>query len=111
MSLRFDAGLKWFEENGDKAELLILDIMMPCGQAFNAEETEQGLKTGVLFYERVRKTNDQLPIVILTNNLDEAVRRVFEQDPYCRFFRKEDLLPFELAEEVKDFLQPESRVR
>jgi len=104
-----DAGLKCLEENAHEIELLILDLMLPFGQAFNEEETDKGLRTGVLFYERVRRTNDRLPIIILTNNVDEGIRRVFEQDPHCRFFRKEDLLPFELADEVKDFLQPENQ--
>lgn len=106
-----DEGLKCLEEKAQEIELLILDLMMPYGQAFNEEETGKGLRTGIAFYERVRKTNDRLPIMILTNNVDEGIRREFEKDPYCRFFRKEDLLPFELAEEVKDFLQAENQGR
>lgn len=106
-----DAGLKCLEENAHEIELLILDLMMPYGQAFDKDETEKGLRTGIVFYKRVRKTNDRLPVMILTNNVDEGIRRLFEQDPHCRFFRKEDLLPHELADEVKDFLQAENQGR
>ena len=106
-----DAGLKCLEENVNEIELLILDLMMPYGQAFNEDETEKGLRTGIVFYERVRKANAHLPVMILTNNVDEGIRRVFEQEPHCRFFRKEDLLPFELADAVKDFLQTENQGR
>jgi len=104
-----DAGLKYLEENSGDIELLILDLMMPYGQTFNEHETDKGLRTGIVFYKRVRKTFARLPVMILTNNVDEGVRRIFEQESHCRFFRKQDLLPFELAAEVKNFLQAENQ--
>jgi len=100
-----DAGLKLFEENSTELELLILDLMMPYGEAFNEDETERGFKTGVRFYERVRATNERLPIIILTNSVDEGTRKFFEKDPHCQFFEKEQLLPFELADVVRDVLE------
>lgn len=102
-----DEGLKFLEMNATEVKLLILDVMMPSGEAFDDDATEKGLRTGVYFYERVRKTNEQLPIMIFTNVVDDGVRRKFEQDKYCRFFQKEELLPYELAETVRDVLQPD----
>lgn len=104
-----DAGLNYLEENSGDIELLILDLMMPSGQAFSQDETDKGMRTGIVFYQRVRRTFEHLPVMILTNNVDEGIRRIFEQEPHCRFFRKEDLLPFELVEEVKNFLQAENQ--
>jgi DNA-binding response OmpR family regulator len=109
--LSVDAGLSFLEDNADAVELLILDIMMPAGLAFNNEDNERGLKTGVLFHQRLRKSNDRLPVIILTNNVQDGIRRVFDNDPHCRFFWKEELLPFELADLVKDVLEHESAGR
>lgn len=100
-----DEGLKILKEGSADVELIILDVMMPWGESFDEEETEQGLRTGFRFYERVRTINKQLPIMIYTNAIEDDLRIKFEQDPNCRFYQKEDLLPFELAETVKEILQ------
>ena len=103
--LSADAGFRFMEEHANELKLLILDVMMPSGGSFNEEETERGLTTGVRFYERVRASNEQLPIIILTNRVDAGIRRFFEKDPHCRFFEKEELLPFELADVVRDVIK------
>jgi CheY-like chemotaxis protein len=100
-----DEGLRILEKDRADVELIILDVMMPWGEAFDEEETEQGLRTGLRFYERVRKNNKELPIMIYTNAVEDDLRKKFEQDSKCRFYQKEDLLPFELAETVKEILQ------
>jgi DNA-binding response OmpR family regulator len=104
-----DLGLRMVEENPNEIDLLILDVMMPPGQAFAHAPTEKGLRTGVHFYDRVRKTNGRLPIMIFTNVIDDSLRRKFEQDKYCRYFQKEELLPYELAETIREILGAPNR--
>jgi CheY-like chemotaxis protein len=101
-----DTALAFLKTHPSAVELLILDVMMPPGQSFQHENTNNGLRTGVRFYERIRALSPMLPVIIFTNVSDEQVERRFQAEPNCRFFRKEDYLPFELAEEVKKLTPP-----
>lgn len=96
-----DVALNVFDEEFNRIDLLILDIMMPPGSSFDNSETEMGVRTGVRFYERIRERTTDLPVVILTNVSDEGVRERFCGESKCWFLRKEDYLPFQLAEEVE----------
>lgn len=102
---RTDEALKFFEENVEQIEMLILDIMMPPGGSFKNEDTEQGLRTGLRFFERVKQQSPDLPIIIFTNVSDPGVKEYFVEKDKCWFFRKEDYLPFELAEQVKAIME------
>jgi len=97
-----DTALRFVEENLDRVDLLILDIMMPAGFCFKDVDTNSGLRTGVFFYERIREKASDLPVVILTNVSDEGVAERFSGENKCWFLRKEDYLPFELVEKVKN---------
>ena len=98
-----DEALKVIGENRDKLKLLILDIMMPPGNEFK-DSPDKGLRTGVHFYESVRRILPDLPVVIFTNVNDAGVRERFEGDFRCWFLKKEDYLPYELAEEIREIL-------
>ena len=105
-----DGAMEFFLENQEQIDLLILDIMMPPGFTFKGANTKDGLRTGVLVYERIRPEAPDLLIVILTNVSDERLSERFQKERNCRYLRKEDYLPFELAQEVDQFLNPtESR--
>ena len=101
---KVDVAWEFFEENVDKIQLLILDIMMPPGENFKHAHTTGGLRTGVPFYKQVRQRAPRLPVVILTNVTDENVEQFFSQEKHCRFLRKVDYLPFEFAEEVNKII-------
>jgi len=99
-----DAALQYFDKTHDQIQILILDIMMPPGRAFRAANTQDGLRTGVLFYERVRLTAPELKVVILTNVSDRRLAEQFEREPHAWFLNKEQFLPFELAQEVEKLI-------
>lgn len=96
-----DTALQYFERNLDKIELIILDIMMPAGESFKNSNTLLGLRTGVDFYERVRKGTSALPVIIFTNVSDPSLAERFSNEKNCMFMRKTDYLPHEFAEEVQ----------
>lgn len=99
-----DDALMFFEENLNRIDLLILDIMMPPGSSFKNVDTELGLRTGVHFYESIRQKTPDLPVMILTNVSDKRVAERFRREHKCWFFRKEDYFPYEIVEEVKEVL-------
>jgi CheY-like chemotaxis protein len=99
-----DDAVKFFDAHTNSIQLIILDIMMPPGQSFQGENTSDGLRTGVRFYERIRELAPHLPILIFTNVSDERLAKRFEAEANCRFLRKEDYLPHELVEVVRKIL-------
>jgi DNA-binding response OmpR family regulator len=42
-----DDALIFFNENHEKLELLILDVMMPTGNSFDNQQADNGLRTGI----------------------------------------------------------------
>src|SRR5688572_21561640 len=87
-----DDALEFLDQNVNEVKLLIVDIMMPVGEAFK-DAPHDGLRTGLDLYERIRTKFNELPIVILTHVADEGVRDTFNNEPNCWFRRKEDVLP------------------
>jgi DNA-binding response OmpR family regulator len=101
-----DGAWRYFEENTNEIELLILDIMMPPGETFKDKDTDDGLRTGVHFYKRVRESVPGLPVIVLTNVSAEEVKARFQGEDNCSFFQKKDYLPFQIVQEVRRILSP-----
>ena len=102
--MRVDDGVLFIEEHLSKIFLVILDIMMPPEIAFGHMDTEDGLRTGVVFYRKIRELAPELPVVILTNVSDDQVGKMFKSQRNCRFLQKKDYLPFQLVDEVREIL-------
>ena len=101
-----DGAWEFFEKNTHRIELIILDIMMPPGKSFEDADTEEGRRTGVHFYHRVRERAPELPVIILTNVADDDLMDSFRDDENCWYFEKMRYMPFEIAREVKRILAP-----
>jgi CheY-like chemotaxis protein len=97
-----DSALEYLHEIGKGIELIILDVMMPPGHAFSEEKSEYGLKTGVLLYRKIRVNYVDVPIVIFTNASDEALGQEIQRDKKCILLQKEDYLPHDFAETLKN---------
>jgi CheY-like chemotaxis protein len=99
-----DDAMHYFQENKDKINLLVLDVMMPTGKSFNDNDTDFGMRTGIFLHKEIRKNNSSLPIVILTNVSDPEVKECIEHDSNSYFLQKEDYLPYELVEKITEIL-------
>lgn len=99
-----DQAWEYFEQHLVELELIILDIMMPSGKRFTAEQTNGGLETGLVFYDMVRQLSPKLPVLVFTNFYDEGVEKRFRQDPHCRFRQKANYLLQDFVEEVRAML-------
>ena len=99
-----DEALEYFESHLDEVDLIILDIMMPPGERFSGNKTNGGLKTGLFFYEKIRESSPDLPVVIFTNFSDESVEKRLRQDRKCRFLQKADYLLDDFVSEVRKSL-------
>jgi CheY-like chemotaxis protein len=95
-----DSALEFLEKSLTQIVLLILDVMMPPGEAFKEVETDEGRTTGIPFFEAVRAMTSDLPVVILTNITRPGVRQRFLKEDRCWFYQKFENLPHELVEKV-----------
>jgi CheY-like chemotaxis protein len=101
---KVDEAIEFFAENQSRLCLIILDIMMPTNGLFKDIDTEFGLRTGVHLYRKFREKATTLPVIILTNVSDDRVAKYFQQEANCTFLSKEDILPYELTENVRSIL-------
>lgn len=58
--------LEAFQQSSEKPGMLITDGFLPYGDEFSAEETDDGINTGVALYKRLRATNPKLNIIVYT---------------------------------------------
>jgi CheY-like chemotaxis protein len=99
-----DRALNLMQENGHEVDLLILDIMMDPGLAFMNEDTAQGLRTGLRFFERIREPFPSLPIIMLTNVSTREIETSVTSQPKVLVLNKTQTLPYELADHVRQIL-------
>ncbi len=99
-----DQALAAIQEEPALISLMILDVMLAPGESFEGEDTNEGLRTGINLYNRIRTIVPRLPVIILTNVTDEKVADWFQKQENCWFFRKKDIFPFEFTEEVRKIL-------
>ena len=92
-----DVALSALREHAEDLELIVLDVMMPSGQALKDEDVEQGLRTGRVLLSRIREEHADCPVIVLsiTSVDDFGVKDV-------EFLHKADTLPSELVEIVKE---------
>ena len=98
-----DKAWNYIEANYRSLELVILDLMMPHGPRFEHVDTDGGLGTGIRLYERIRQLAPNLPIIFLSNVLEEEAG--LRRDPAAYYFMKRDSLPHDFAREVHKIMK------
>lgn len=85
--------------------VIILDLMMPPGPSYSARQTEEGVRTGVVLYQDLRKLHPHVPVIVLTNlpNPNAWFQRQLGREN-LRILRKPDYPPFDFAAVVAEVL-------
>lgn len=99
-----DETVAFFKANLSEIELVILDVMMPGGKAFSFNQSNGGLTTGFLLYQKIRKDLPDIPVFIFTNSIDEDIENAVKKDENAKFLRKTDYLLNAFWDKVKDSL-------
>jgi len=76
---------------------IILDVMMRSG-GFAPDETNQGLRTGMLVFRELQKICPSVPVVVLTNVSNEETLAGFRDAENVQVLQKLRMPPFELTE-------------
>lgn len=77
-----DRSYEFIKCNIGNIDLIILDIMMPDGDLFADELTENGLLTGYLYYNKLRQEfGYSIPVIVYTAiNRDEIINNLKSQE-------------------------------
>jgi CheY-like chemotaxis protein len=74
----------FIEKHKNDIQAIILDIMMPWGNIFSSEQTEVGIITGAVFFERLRnKHHYNGPVIIYTALNKPALLNSLKQQANC----------------------------
>jgi len=101
--------VKFIKQKKPHPKAIILDIMMLPGNMYNQEETNNGLRTGILLYKDLRVHYPNIPIVFLTNVSSPDIPRLpNETEETLVVAQKIDYPPFELVELIKKMIASSS---
>lgn len=83
---KVDEALAFLREQASQIQLVILDVMMPPGEALKDVDTALGLRSGLRLFEKIRQEVPGLPVIVLTNVTDQSVRDFFMSNgvPYLQ---------------------------
>lgn len=68
-----DSALEYFKKHHAECSCAIIDLMMPTGKTFTAEETELGTRTGKVLITRLQEIDKEIPIIIFSVVRDHDV--------------------------------------
>jgi len=95
-----DDAFRWVENpSSQPPDCLVIDIMLPPGFRLAKEETENGLRSGVLIAEACRKRFAGVPLVVLTNRPDPEATNSLPEGTMVK--AKFDVAPFAFADFVR----------
>jgi CheY-like chemotaxis protein len=100
-----DSAIEYITQKKPHIEAIILDIMMLPGKKYSNEDTDNGLRTGVLLYKDLRTHYPNIPIVFLTNVSNPEIPTLpNETVDTLEVVQKIDYPPFELVELVEKMI-------
>jgi CheY-like chemotaxis protein len=99
-----DSALLEFKK-GLTYDCVVLDVMMPPGNAFADADTDDGIETGVLLSEAIRNQDAEIEIVVLTNVSESSVLQKLKAIPRLTVLRKLEFPPDEAADEICKVLE------
>lgn len=91
-----DEAKEWIaDESIEAPTAVILDLMMPPGDAFTMQETRNGLETGLCLQKLIRTRFPSLPVLILSEYQDRVneMQRKPPSDPALRVVSKYEAPP------------------
>jgi len=100
-----DSALDFAMEETSRIDAIILDIMLPPGQIYRSENTNDGLKTSVLLLKDLRHYCPDAAVVVLTNVSKPSTLNEFKGQNSVEVVQKISCPPFGLVEIVRKMLK------
>ncbi len=104
--IRPDDAFAYIDNEQPHIDGILLDIMLPPGEKYKDEDTNQGLKTGSFVLRDLRGYSDysNVPVIILTNVRNPTTLREFEESDLLKIAFKPQYPPTKLAGLLKKML-------
>lgn len=100
-----DSVFEYIRHKKSYPDAIILDIMMLPGNKYMNEDTDDGLKTGILLYKDLRAYYPNIPIIFLTNVSDPDIPILpGESEDKLVVIQKIDYSPYELVDLVENLI-------
>jgi len=100
-----DSVLDYVKNKKPHLDAIVLDIMMLPGQKYIDEDTNNGLKTGILLYKDLRAFYPKTPVIFLTNVSNPDIPTLpNETQATLVVAQKIDYPPFELVDLVESMI-------
>jgi CheY-like chemotaxis protein len=102
-----DEAMRQLENNG-RFDLVILDCMMPPGEVLKEEQTDDGMRSGIVLWNKIRDTAPMTPAMFLTNvRVPELLNEMWDLAGRRRVRQKGRTPPSMLVQEVKEMFASE----
>jgi CheY-like chemotaxis protein len=95
-----DSALQVLRDTTTPVSAVLLDIMMPPGDAYRRQNTQEGLTTGLFLLEDLRRLRPNLPVVVLTNVSNRDTLQRIPRDSKLLLIPKVACPPHALLEEI-----------
>lgn len=100
-----DQALEFLRQKSALVDLAVVDIMMPSGEAFDGNDTDEGMKTGIFLLEKLKTDYPSIPLLVLTNvRNDETLGQVARMIPEAKILQKPYCPPFDLANKIENLI-------
>jgi len=87
-------------------DLILLDLMMPPGKSLAEADTATGMRTGVVFAERLAQSHPDIPVVILTMVASPSATNALHNKPNVKkILQKTENPPSAIVEEIREILR------
>ena len=97
---RPDDAFRYLDEEKPHLDSIILDIMLPPGEKYKDEQTDQGLRTGILLVKDFHGYADysNTPVIVLTNVRNPRTLAELPESDLLKIAFKPDYPPKKLVE-------------
>lgn len=100
-----DDALEELEKDPLECNLLLLDVMMPKGDAFkDNDDAADGFRTGLVFLAELEKRGIDIPVIVITANPDREVELKCQANKLVEYFLGKPVNQDELEEVIKRIL-------
>ena len=93
------------QNNKEKIDIVILDIMMPHGSELDVRKTDLGRRAGVELFSQIRMQLPETPIVILTVVRDRELKAKLQRSGAAKYLTK-PILASSLIREIVQIIDP-----
>ncbi len=98
-----DIALVYIQER--KFDLILLDIMMPPGNAFkNDPDVKEGYETGLAFAKELKKKNINTPVIVITAYPNGEIENIFRDKYEVKYYFQKPINQIQLEEAIENLL-------